>query len=371
MDNLKVVLIAAIIAIHAILGYASWVEVWTYTELREATLAPATQVVMFVLVSPFGFFLMALLFLVAGLLTPPSLEHKGTARFLRDRMLRLGLPFVVYVLLVQPTLVYALRHPLGSAPGSYWDEYLGAERRLDTGPLWFVGVLLVFSVAYVAWVAVRPRRTSRSRLWAHPITVHHLVVAAVVVAPASFVIRLVYPYGGESGFSDLNLWEWPACIAVFALGVRASQEGWLTAVPDALARHCRNATLCGIVAMAMLLTMVGFLEAAEHAMGGWHWPALAFAAVEAVLTVFGSVWLLSLAQRGLSRRYRYGAVLARSAYGAFMLQTVFLLGFAVALRPVALPAEAKALLVAVAGVTCSFAAAWLLVSRVPRLYRVL
>jgi hypothetical protein len=54
LDNLKVLLIAAIIAIHAILGYASWVEVWTYTELREVTLAPATQVVMFVLVSPSG-----------------------------------------------------------------------------------------------------------------------------------------------------------------------------------------------------------------------------------------------------------------------------------------------------------------------------
>jgi hypothetical protein len=82
LDNLKVLLIAAIIAIHAILGYASWVEVWTYTELREVTLTPATQVVMFVLVSPFGFFLIALLFLVAGLLTGPSLERKGTARYL-------------------------------------------------------------------------------------------------------------------------------------------------------------------------------------------------------------------------------------------------------------------------------------------------
>ncbi|MEU4294055.1 hypothetical protein AB0E63_38040 [Kribbella sp. NPDC026596] len=84
LDNLKVVLIAAIIVIHAVLGYAS-IEVWTSTEFREVTLTTATQVVLFALVSPFAFFLIALLFLVAGLLTPSSLQRKGTARFLGDR----------------------------------------------------------------------------------------------------------------------------------------------------------------------------------------------------------------------------------------------------------------------------------------------
>ena len=151
----------------------------------------ATQVVLFALVSPFAFFLIALLFLVAGLLTPSSLQRKGTARFLGDRLLRLGVPFVVYVLLVQPTLNYALQHPLGAAPGSYWAEYLGSGR-LDTGPLWFVGVLLVFSVGYAGWS---------------------------------------------------NFWEWPACIAVFALGISASRQGWVATVPERLARQCRDLTL--------------------------------------------------------------------------------------------------------------------------------
>ena len=76
-----------------------------------------------------------------------------------------------------------------------------------------------------------------------------------------------------------------------------------------------------------------------------------------MLTVFGSVWLLAVAQRVLDRRYRWGPVLSRSAYGAFMVQTVFLLGFAMALRPLGLPAEVKALVVAGGGVACSFAAA--------------
>jgi hypothetical protein len=53
-----------------------------------------------------------------------------------------------------------------------------------------------------------------------------------------------------------------------------------------------------------------------------------------------------------------------------MLQTVVLIGIAVLLRPVGVPAEVKALLVAVGGVTGSFARAWLLVTRLPLLSRV-
>ena len=65
LDNLKVLLIAAIIAMHAVLSYST-VEVWTYTAMREVTLNPVVEAVLFVAVIPFGLFLIALLFLVAA-----------------------------------------------------------------------------------------------------------------------------------------------------------------------------------------------------------------------------------------------------------------------------------------------------------------
>ena len=373
LDNLKVLLIAGIIAIHGLLGYASTVEVWTYTELREVSLAPVTEAVLFVVAAPFGLFLIALLFLVAGLLTPPSLERKGTRRFVLDRLLRLGVPFVVYVLVVQPVLNYALQRRVGVALGSFWEAYGGPERRLDTGPLWFVGVLLVFSLGYAGWREVRSRRWSpHGPHSAHrPITVGTLTLAALVVAPASFAVRLVYPYGSESGVSDLNFWEWPACIAVFALGVAASRQGWTAEVPARLARQSRAVTLAGVVAMAALVAVVGSSNSFDAALGGPHAAAVAFAAIDAVLTVFGSVWLLSVAQHRLDVRFRHGPALSRSAYGAFILQAPFLLALAVALRPMGLPAEVKAILVGFGGIACSFGVAWLIVTRVPGLRRVL
>lgn len=66
-DNLKVVLITAIIVIHAELGYSGLVPVWTYSDFREVTLSPIPEFLLFVVAAPFGFFLIGLLFLVAGL----------------------------------------------------------------------------------------------------------------------------------------------------------------------------------------------------------------------------------------------------------------------------------------------------------------
>lgn len=369
LDNLKVVLIAAIIALHGVLGYVGTDQLWSYADVQEVTLSPVTEVALFVVAGPFAAFMIPLLFLVAGLLTPGSLERKGAGRYARDRLLRLGLPFLVFVLLLQPLLMYGLYHPLGAAPGSYWDEFLD-DGRLDAGPLWFVGVLLLFSLAYAGWTRVR-RSPAGGR--SHDVTAVHLALLATVVTPLSFLVRLVHPFGSESGFWDLNLWEWPACAALFALGIAVSARGWLDAVPDRLCRQSRTVTLVTAVALGGFVGTAGTVGVVEeHLWGGWHWPALAFAGLESVVVVFGPVWLLGVAQRLLDRRLRWvGPAVVRSAYGAFMLQGVVLIGLAVALRGVPVPAEVKALVVAGGGVVGSFALAWFLISHVRVFARVL
>ncbi|MEI8412881.1 MULTISPECIES: acyltransferase family protein [unclassified Kribbella] len=369
LENLKVVAIAVIIALHGLLSYAGSFDVWWYTEVREVSLSAVTEAVLFVVVGPFGLLVIPLLFLVAGQLTVPSLERRGAAAYVRSRLLRLGVPFVVYVVLVQPPVVYALEHRLGVASGSYVREFLGEPAQLDMGPLWFVGVLLIFSLLYVAWVAVRPRRRA-----AREVTVVSLWVLAAAVAPATYGIRLLFRIGDEGLVSGLNFWEWPACAAMFAVGIVGSRQGWLVAVPERIVRHSRMATFASAGALVVVMTAGAGVGAVgeENWRGGPSWVALAFATLGSPLTVFGPVWLLGLAQRHLNRRLRWiGPVAARSAYGAFIVQVVVLIGLAVALRPVPAPAELKALVVASAGIAGSFALAWLLIRWVPGLHRVL
>lgn len=369
VDNLKVILIATVIAGHAIVGYSEF-DWWSYSDVREVTLAPATVIVLIALAAPFGLLVIPLLFLIAGLLTPPSVERKGVARFTNDRLLRLGVPFVVFALLLWPLLEYALFRWFGSA--SELGEYLRAEGSLDTGVLWFVGALLAFSLAYAGWYALR-RRDGAAPRPARDIRFTHLIALAGGIAAVTFAVRLLIPFETDNPIVDLNLWEWPACAALFGLGVVASSAGWLTAVPSRLARASRIATLVTAGAAAVFALAIVLLGIDGNELwGGWHWPALGFAAGESALSVFGPVWLLAVAQRRLERPFRWiGPAASRSAYGAFLLQGPVLIGLALLLRLVPLPAEIKALLVAVGGVLASFALAWVLVARVPGLDRVL
>lgn len=373
LDNLKVVAIAAIIAIHGVLGYVAHDQYWSYADVQEVTLATVTEVALFTVVGPFALFVIPLLFLVAGLLAQPSLQRKGPRRFVWDRLLRLGVPFGLFVFGIWPAMMYALYHPLGQSPGTYTEEFLDAEGNLDAGPMWFVGVLLVFSVGYAGLAKMRlvGRPAGRAELRPKSVGMPQLLMLATVVALATFGVRLVYPFGSESGFFDLNLWEWPACLAAFALGIAVAPLGWLDAVPDRLWRRCRVVTLTGVVAAAGLGVAAFALGDVADLAGGWHRVALLFAAVESILTVFGSVWWLRAAQRWLGRASHLSGVLGRTAYAAFLVQGVPLLGLAVGLRPLPLPAEIKALVVAAGGVVGSFALAWVLVKRVPGVGRVL
>jgi hypothetical protein len=60
LDNLKVLLIAAIIAGHGLVGYGA-LELWSYADVREVTLSPVTEGLLFSLLAPFGLFMIPVL----------------------------------------------------------------------------------------------------------------------------------------------------------------------------------------------------------------------------------------------------------------------------------------------------------------------
>jgi hypothetical protein len=123
-----------------------------------------------------------------------------------------------------------------------------------------------------------------------------------------------------------------ACVRGSVRARHRGRQGWLCTVPERLHRQARTATLALVGVLVAFLLTVGYLDRVDDMMGGWHWAAIGFAAIESLLTVFGPVWLLGIAQRHLDRRLRWtGAAVRRSAFAAFILQTPVLIGFATAL----------------------------------------
>lgn len=360
LDNLKTALIAGIIVSHGFNGYTEFGS-WPYQDVQEVTISEVTETV-FVLVLSFGSaFLMGLFFLISGLFTPGSLERKGARRFVSDRLLRLGIPFAAFTLLLWPLLMYAAREPI-LHEGSYWYWFTeGSDPFLDNGPMWFIGVLLVFSLGYAAWRAVRPAEEPGRP----PLRARTLVGVGATIAGASFVVRLWFPV--DTGQTlNLHLWEWPQCLGMFLFGIASARRGWLAPVPARIARGCGVAAVVAALSTPVLILTADPLGLQEEAyFGGFGWPSFATCVLEGTLAVCACVWILAFAQRRLDRQGELGRKLARSAYGAFLLQAPVLIGLALAMRPVDVPAEVKALVVAGVGVVASFALAWPLVTRTP------
>ena len=85
-------------------------------------------------------------------------------------------------------------------------------------------------------------------------------------------------------------------------------------------------------------------------LGGWHWQALALAAVESTLVMAGSVWLLALAQRWFPTGSRVLKRCGQAWYLALMLQVPVLISLHIAMRPFPLPAAVRGLLVGLTAV---------------------
>lgn len=346
------VLVAAVIVGHVFITYGD-IGSWAYRETSDNN---AFLIVAALFVSLGSLFAMGMFFLIAGLLTPRSLAGKGSGGFLRDRALRLGVPFLAY-LIIYPLVGWWADPEDGSLSAAMADQFW----RFDPGPLWFVLVLLLFSACYAAWRSSRPAPKHP-----RPLRGRYLVGLAVAVAASTIVLRFWFPVNSDQIF-EMHLWQWPQCLGLFLLGVACAENGWLDPVSDSMRRTC------GFLALAGVLIMVGAFAASpdsfEPFAGGWHWQALLTAVCEATISVALSVWLLGDFQRHHDQTGPLRRALGRAAFGAYVVQVPVVVGIAMAMGSVGLPPEAKFLVVAPLCVAACFGLSWLL-TRLPGINRV-
>src|SRR5882762_5795641 len=99
-------------------------------------------------------FFMAMFFFLSGLFVWPSLRHKSPGSFFGDRLLRLGVPFVIAAFTIIPVAYYALElqeryyaveHQATPSFAKFWWQMVTAGP-WPSGPLWFLWVLLTFDL---------------------------------------------------------------------------------------------------------------------------------------------------------------------------------------------------------------------------------
>lgn len=100
LDHLRVLLTVLVVLHHAAITYAN-IPIWHYTEpARDSSGAALDLLVMFNQTFFMGFF-----FLIAGYFVPGSYDRKGGRAFMKDRLVRFGIPLLAFLLGKSPVII--------------------------------------------------------------------------------------------------------------------------------------------------------------------------------------------------------------------------------------------------------------------------
>src|SRR5215470_7492557 len=146
LDYVRAFLIILVIMLHLAFTYGPLINLWYYHDTTNALTAGLVTG----LTGIGQAFCLGLFFLISAYFTPGSYDRKGAGPFLRDRLVRLGLPLLIYDSLINPFVLYIA----AGFPGSYWQfytNYLLSLRGIGQGPVWFIEALLYFVIFYALW----------------------------------------------------------------------------------------------------------------------------------------------------------------------------------------------------------------------------
>ena len=160
IDALRASLTLLVVFHHAAITYGAMGS-WFYKAVEPSN-APSSLVLTLFAAYNQAFF-MGLFFLIAGSLTPGAIARHGAQEYLRERLLRLGAPLLVFILMLGPVTA-ALAETANGHPFFATLGRLARRGAIIPGPMWFVEALMIFSIAYVALrAAIGTARLEKAR----------------------------------------------------------------------------------------------------------------------------------------------------------------------------------------------------------------
>lgn len=148
IDNLRWICVFLLIPYHAAMSYNIWGEDF-YIFFEQSK--PIAALVLFC-----AQWLMPLLFLLAGVSAGFSLKKRGYFGFIIERLKKLGIAFILGLLLINPVLSYFADVTHNGYIGNYFEHYkvfftritdlTGNDGGFAVAHMWFLPVLMIISI---------------------------------------------------------------------------------------------------------------------------------------------------------------------------------------------------------------------------------
>jgi hypothetical protein len=366
LSNLRAFVILIVVAFHSVLAYLGSAPIeaapfddppyhWIATPIldRERWFG-------FDLFCAFNYvYLMHFMFFLSGLFVWPSLVRKGSKTFLNERVVRLGVPFLLGVYLLMPIAHYPVYRVTASDPSwsAYWQHWM-ALPFWTSGPLWFLWFLLILHAvaAGLYWLAPGAGAfLGRLSAGANARPGRYYCGLVAVSAVAYMPLAALYapwewvrygPFAFQPGFA---LHYVVFFFAGLGVGVQGLEQG-LFGQTGMLAKHWAKWAGAGVGTFLLwiiptALTTQGFALPGLKTLADL---ALVFA------TAANCFALAALFLRFGATRWPAADSLSVNAYGIYLVHYVFVVWLQYALLGVALFAAAKGVIVFITALMLSW-----------------
>lgn len=365
IDRLRTAVIVLVVNMHCCVTY-SYVGDWYLKDGPEGSLREKLPYIFWIF--HLQSFFMGLLFFIAGSMADAAIRRHGASRFMRERLLRLGAPALLYMTVLHPLIVFGLLRSGARIDDVQWMSayklYFTTGQVLSgSGPMWFVIALLLFSAALAVWRGLSNKWRVTERRAAPRASA--IVAFAAVLAIATAVTRCYLPIG--TSVLNLQLCYFPQYIGAFAVGVLAGAEGWLSEL--AASRQAKVAGQIAITAGPLALGLLLFLgggptegpRPGEHGpilyFGGWNAQAYWAAAWEQFTGVGLALGMLAWFKRRTAQERPLWQWLTQRSFAVYLFHAPILIWLTLQFRSIHVDQLSHVLLLTVIGLMASFVVA--------------
>ncbi len=323
IDNLRIFLISLVVLHHFSLTYGAPGN-WYYNETEAAS--PAVLLLTLFVATNQAFF-MGMFFFVSAFFVSPSLKRKGKIKFLKERMLRLGIPLIFFYFILSPLTAFIVNYYTGNESLTFW-QYLEKGIGFGFGPLWFVEALLIFTFIYLILKVTFEKFSIQFP------GVISIFVTAFLIGILQFIIRIWLPVGWSMPFTEFQLPYFVQYIFLFYVGIIAYQNGWLESIT---LKTGKRWFIFAQVLVFLIFPLIFFLGDAvtngpEKFMGGVNWQSFAYAVWEQIVGFSIIVGLIGISKKYFNNQRNLAKSLSAAAYGVFIFHPPVVVGISILFR---------------------------------------
>jgi len=351
IDNLRILLTILVIMHHFAIGYGGPGGFY-YRE--NGSMSDISEILMTLLLAINQAFFMGFFFMISSYFSPGSIDRKGTGAYLKDRLKRLGIPILFYMLVVDPILGYVsarLHGYTGSLREALTSRY-SSILHFSAAQMWFVAALLVFAIIHVIWRRfAQPMSDSKG---AAPGNLS-IAIFALALGLVTFIVRIWLPVGWEIPIVSWQVAHFPQYIALYILGLVAYRRNWFEAVTDAQGKTWLFIVLGLVLIFPVLFIVGGALEGViDPYFGGLHWQSFAYSVWEQFMCMGMVITLLVWFRRRFTEQGRLAKAMSGAAYATYIFHAPTIILVAFALRGIRIDMGIKYVLVVPFAVAASF-----------------